>query len=158
MCEKIISNQGVDRSAKQQRCLVPVVRRTPAPGHAQRWASRRIRSPSLNARMFAGTNRLLSASAGSVCVTSPPALISSQYWCAGIHVSVCRSRDASRWFVVMRAAVVSGRERTVVRFALCWRQWLRSPRPTRRWFGPSACGVRPHSFHVGPLDESGAVR
>ena len=50
--------------------------------------------------------------------------------------------------MVVRAAVDSGRQRTVVRFALCWRQWLRSPCPTRRWFGPSACGVRPHSFHV----------
>ena len=60
--------------------------------------------------------------------------------------------------IVVRAAMVSGQERTVVRFALCWCPWLRSPCPTRRWFGPSACGVRPHSFHVGPLGESRAVR
>ena len=49
---------------------------------AIRWASRRIRSRSLIAEVFAESNRLLNAAAESVCVTSLPALISSQYWCA----------------------------------------------------------------------------
>ena len=51
-------------------------------GHAGRWASRQNRGFSLSARVFAESNRVLSAAAESVCVTSLPALISSQYWCA----------------------------------------------------------------------------
>jgi len=70
-----------------------------------------------------------------------------------ISVFVCRPRDASCGFMVVRAAVVSGRERTVARFALCWCQWLRSPCPTRRWFGPSAFGVRPHSLFVSRRED-----
>ena len=33
-------NNGIDRSAKQLRCLVPSALRASVPGHAERWASK----------------------------------------------------------------------------------------------------------------------
>ena len=43
-------------------------------GLALRWASRRTRSRSLSAAMLAESNRLLSAAAESVCITSLPSI------------------------------------------------------------------------------------
>jgi hypothetical protein len=49
-------NLGVNRSAKQLRCLVPVALRAPAPGYGRRWAerchSRDARSPTRVAAML----------------------------------------------------------------------------------------------------------
>ena len=58
--------------------LVRTVRLRRPAAQLSRWASRRTWSRSLNARIFTGPKRPLYASAGSVYVTSPPALISSQ--------------------------------------------------------------------------------
>ena len=57
--------------------LVRTVRLRRPAAQLLRWASRQIRSRSLNARMFAEPNRVLSATAKSVCVTSLSALLSS---------------------------------------------------------------------------------
>ncbi len=54
------------------------LRPLPSAGELKRWASRRTRSRSLHVRMFASPNRFLFAADRSVCVTSPPALISSR--------------------------------------------------------------------------------
>ena len=62
--------------------LVRTVRLRRPAAQLSRWASRQIRNCSLSVRMFAEPNRHLSATAGSVCVTSLPALISSQDGCA----------------------------------------------------------------------------
>jgi len=37
-------NKGINRSAEQRRCSVPVALRAPAPGYAQRSASRSDRA------------------------------------------------------------------------------------------------------------------
>ena len=64
-------------------------------------------------------NRLLRASAGSVCVTWLPALISSQGRYAKARASDHGSRDASRGFLVLRAVVVSCRRCSLVKVAVC---------------------------------------
>ena len=78
MRRRVPPNHGVNSDAQTAALRSPFVRRL----RRGRWASRRIWSRSSNARIFTGPNRLLNASAESVCVTSPPALISSLYWCA----------------------------------------------------------------------------
>ena len=73
---------GAPRDALPLRGRVPSLASSLGARERRRWASRQIRSRSLSARMFAEPNRVLSATAESVCVTSPPAQISSQYGCA----------------------------------------------------------------------------
>ena len=91
-------------------------------GLALRWASVVCR---LNLESFfectdaRQPNRLLCASAGSVCVTALPARISSQGRCAQGRASDHGSRDASHGFVVLRAVVVSCRRCALVKVALC---------------------------------------
>ena len=60
--------------------LVRTVRLRRPAAQLIRWTSPQVRSRSLSARICAFPNRLLSAIAESVCVTSLPALISSLYW------------------------------------------------------------------------------
>ncbi len=64
-------------------------------------------------------NRLPCASAGSVCVTWLPALISSQGRYAKARASDRRSRDASRGFVVVRVSAAPRRRCAFVKAAVC---------------------------------------
>ena len=64
-------------------------------------------------------NRLLCASAGSVCVTWRPPQILSRGRYTHARASDSGSRDASRGFVVMRAAAVSRRRCSLVKVAVC---------------------------------------